>query len=128
MIVALLVESFFFFFSSRRRHTRFRNVTGVQTCALPICRACSSLSTSADLFAQRRQGLGPFDQLVEQRGGALLVEFVRRENAVLQLLKHVRQPDVLRDRHHLEGGDGRLDGVGGAAAAGNPAIDRKSVV
>src|SRR5210317_2163184 len=27
---------FFFFFSSRRRHTRFRNVTGVQTCALPI--------------------------------------------------------------------------------------------
>src|ERR1043166_4371204 len=29
--------AFFFFFSSRRRHTRFRNVTGVQTCALPIC-------------------------------------------------------------------------------------------
>src|ERR1043166_7543095 len=27
---------YFFFFSSRRRHTRFRNVTGVQTCALPI--------------------------------------------------------------------------------------------
>src|SRR6266511_5545171 len=26
----------FFFFSSRRRHTRF-HVTGVQTCALPIC-------------------------------------------------------------------------------------------
>src|ERR1043166_4230369 len=25
-----------FFFSSRRRHTRFRNVTGLQTCALPI--------------------------------------------------------------------------------------------
>src|ERR1043166_8122813 len=28
---------YFLFFSSRRRHTRFRNVTGVQTCALPIC-------------------------------------------------------------------------------------------
>src|SRR5210317_2007038 len=27
---------FFFFFSSRRRHTTFLNVTGVQTCALPI--------------------------------------------------------------------------------------------
>src|ERR1043166_9993643 len=27
---------YIFFFSSRRRHTRFRNVTGVQTCALPI--------------------------------------------------------------------------------------------
>src|ERR1044071_147663 len=28
---------FFFFFSSRRRHTRYPLVTGVQTCALPIC-------------------------------------------------------------------------------------------
>src|SRR5213082_443523 len=27
-----------FFFSSRRRHTRLCQVTGVQTCALPICR------------------------------------------------------------------------------------------
>src|SRR3546814_1493170 len=30
-----------FFFSSRRRHTRCALVTGVQTCALPICRAPS---------------------------------------------------------------------------------------
>src|SRR6059058_3708959 len=30
----------FFFFSSRRRHTRCRYVTGVQTCALPICAVC----------------------------------------------------------------------------------------
>src|SRR3546814_7294135 len=29
---------FFFFFSSRRRHTRCALVTGVQTCALPICK------------------------------------------------------------------------------------------
>src|ERR1044072_9261692 len=26
-----------YFFSSRRRHTRYISVTGVQTCALPIC-------------------------------------------------------------------------------------------
>src|SRR3546814_10014586 len=32
-----LVVLFFFFFSSRRRHTRCALVTGVQTCALPIC-------------------------------------------------------------------------------------------
>src|SRR3546814_2945686 len=31
----MLVVSFFF--SSRRRHTRCALVTGVQTCALPIC-------------------------------------------------------------------------------------------
>src|SRR5881628_1979996 len=30
-------ERFVFFFSSRRRHTRCQSVTGVQTCALPIC-------------------------------------------------------------------------------------------
>src|SRR3546814_1340846 len=29
--------AFFFFFSSRSRHTRCALVTGVQTCALPIC-------------------------------------------------------------------------------------------
>src|SRR3546814_4610253 len=33
---------FVFFFSSRRRHTRCALVTGVQTCALPIC--CAALS------------------------------------------------------------------------------------
>src|SRR3546814_2601853 len=30
----------FVFFSSRRRHTRGALVTGVQTCALPICPNC----------------------------------------------------------------------------------------
>src|SRR3546814_4369241 len=32
-----------FFFSSRRRHTRCALVTGVQTCALPICFATETL-------------------------------------------------------------------------------------
>src|SRR3546814_5443264 len=31
-----------FFFSSRRRHTRCALVTGVQTCALPICRVAEA--------------------------------------------------------------------------------------
>src|SRR3546814_4213292 len=35
--MASCIVSFFFFFSSRRRHTRCALVTGVQTCALPIC-------------------------------------------------------------------------------------------
>src|SRR3546814_15122995 len=34
------------FFSSRRRHTRCALVTGVQTCALPICRGSGSSVTS----------------------------------------------------------------------------------
>src|SRR3546814_10611416 len=36
-----------FFFSSRRRHTRCALVTGVQTCALPICDARAARRTSA---------------------------------------------------------------------------------
>src|SRR3546814_17713660 len=35
---------FCFFFSSRRRHTRCALVTGVQTCALPICRRLAGCS------------------------------------------------------------------------------------
>src|SRR3546814_3881483 len=41
-IAYILVVSFFFFFSSRRRHTRCALVTGVQTCALPICSIIAS--------------------------------------------------------------------------------------
>src|SRR3546814_3170347 len=43
IVICLIVLSYFccvvsfFFFSSRRRHTRCALVTGVQTCALPIC-------------------------------------------------------------------------------------------
>src|SRR3546814_7742309 len=46
LFLFLLISSFvrlccycLFFFSSRRRHTRCALVTGVQTCALPICLA-----------------------------------------------------------------------------------------
>src|SRR3546814_1508118 len=45
---------YIFFFSSRRRHTRCALVTGVQTCALPIC---SPPKVAADLvlsFVSRR--------------------------------------------------------------------------
>src|SRR3546814_9450204 len=37
-MVILFFLLFSFFFSSRRRHTSCALVTGVQTCALPICR------------------------------------------------------------------------------------------
>src|SRR3546814_2310014 len=40
-----------FFFSSRRRHTRCALVTGVQTCALPICFG-SQLVTDSDRSEQ----------------------------------------------------------------------------
>src|SRR3546814_8289261 len=36
-VIGCVCFAFNFFFSSRRRHTRCALVTGVQTCALPIC-------------------------------------------------------------------------------------------
>src|SRR3546814_6293217 len=47
-IVSVLRMFFFvvFFFSSRRRHTRCALVTGVQTCALPICMAPATTATA----------------------------------------------------------------------------------
>src|SRR3546814_4937932 len=41
-----------FFFSSRRRHTRCALVTGVQTCALPIC----IISPGSPFYTQARLG------------------------------------------------------------------------
>src|SRR3546814_1183165 len=46
-----------FFFSSRRRHTRCALVTGVQTCALPIC-VVAMLFASSGLAYQILAGPG----------------------------------------------------------------------
>src|SRR3546814_4674202 len=45
LLFALIYSLYFFFFSSRRRHTRCALVTGVQTCALPICTQSSPSSS-----------------------------------------------------------------------------------
>src|SRR3546814_14004880 len=38
------------FFSSRRRHTRCALVTGVQTCALPICAIAAQIAEARDVL------------------------------------------------------------------------------
>src|SRR3546814_17864393 len=54
-----------FFFSSRRRHTRCALVTGVQTCALPICTLLANvLALPADLISQAGFVLIPFAAFV----------------------------------------------------------------
>src|SRR3546814_3764158 len=52
----------FFFFSSRRRHTRCALVTGVQTCALPICHP----QLLGRGLADRRAGVTFVECLVER--------------------------------------------------------------
>src|SRR3546814_10577827 len=46
-----------FFFSSRRRHTRCALVTGVQTCALPICLPQPLLRVILDVIRGCDKGL-----------------------------------------------------------------------
>src|SRR3546814_19310551 len=46
-----------FFLSSRRRHTSCALVTGVQTCALPICRRREPSSAESSLLAARVEGV-----------------------------------------------------------------------
>src|SRR3546814_10565325 len=48
----LFLLFFCFFFSSRRRHTRCGLVTGVQTCALPICIAVRHLPDAVKMVWQ----------------------------------------------------------------------------
>src|SRR3546814_8459852 len=60
---------FLFFFSSRRRHTRCALVTGVQTCALPICRYWRAASE-----ADQKAFLAVFEDAMVQRFLPLLAE------------------------------------------------------
>src|SRR3546814_7938122 len=57
----------FFFYSSRRRHTRCALVTGVQTCALPICKP-RHLSQHVGGFVISEQ---PLHQLVPVENAAM---------------------------------------------------------
>src|SRR3546814_1930892 len=83
----------FFFFSSRRRHTRCALVTGVQTCALPICIIflilfeILALLGRVALFAVR-VGLGLFLHLVlvlERNAGVLLADLAVALFLILQV-------------------------------------------
>src|SRR3546814_7507289 len=62
----------FFFFSSRRRHTRCALVTGVQTCALPICAyADAGVEASIEPFIADMAAAYGWADIVVCRAGAL---------------------------------------------------------
>src|SRR3546814_5136182 len=66
-LVILVLYLCYFFFSSRRRHTRCALVTGVQTCALPICRHHKNSVASA----------APADRMVARTFAAALAPVAR---------------------------------------------------
>src|SRR3546814_6914349 len=110
-----------FFFSNRRRHTRCALVTGVQTCALPICRA---YATGRRKDAVARVWLKPGSGKVIVNGRDQEVYFAR---PTLRLV--INQPFVVGGR------EGQYDvvatvkggGLSGQAGAVKHGIsDRKS--
>src|SRR3546814_913270 len=77
----LLLYCVVFFFSSRRRHTRCALVTGVQTCALPICMVVLGIALEQTGLAAAVTnwlvgsvgGLGPLMALILLYGGTLIL-------------------------------------------------------
>src|SRR3546814_8366002 len=57
-----------FFFSSRRRHTRCALVTGVQTCALPICEQIADAQPVAVEQREEQEDAAPQQRAHRQRG------------------------------------------------------------
>src|SRR3712207_5727461 len=55
----------FFFFSSRRRHTRYC-VTGVQTCALPICFVTNGVACTTASVIAAALGIRDLEQITEE--------------------------------------------------------------
>src|SRR3546814_7313904 len=84
LVLSVCVCFVYFFFSSRRRHTRCALVTGVQTCALPICSELEDALgelvavglVNADSFAGLRALLAPASKRSRtarrSRGGAFI--------------------------------------------------------
>src|SRR3546814_4307946 len=66
LLFLFFVLLFFFFFSSRRRHTRCALVTGVQTCALPICWVAVIHSPDRDRLSRHKLAAGDVEGLLAQ--------------------------------------------------------------
>src|SRR3546814_3547550 len=96
------------FCSSRRRHTSFALVTGVQTCALPICNMASEL--------------GP------EIGPEIGSDITLTDDGDLPLTEDTAQDDAMIRRHVAyvrEDGDIPF-ALGGDHAVTFPLVDRKS--
>src|SRR3546814_10296185 len=98
-----------FLFSSRRRHTRCALVTGVQTCALPICAtapAISGVRRPVQALGAEREDLtavlGDADRVFEL-GRQRLIASYRGPAVVQQLHRGLAEVDHRLDRHEHAG-------------------------
>src|SRR3546814_10508120 len=86
-----------FFFSSRRRHTRCALVTGVQTCALPICerRYQDSIQSVGQLMRLFGATITALDEAVQNGGDPL--ELIDEAVGWHRLVAAKAQVDALAD-------------------------------
>src|SRR3546814_7782323 len=66
----MICVQLFFLFSSRRRHTRCALVTGVQTCALPICLRAERLDLAGGAVTLQNGDSVRADRVLLATGGA----------------------------------------------------------
>src|SRR3546814_9819699 len=90
----MLVVLVLFFFSSRRRHTRCALVTGVQTCALPICRIATAVifwpwKSADNPQTILRNGCGPMPQSLADYSAADFTASGRRAEWIADAVVHV---------------------------------------
>src|SRR3546814_10086353 len=107
---------FIVFFSSRRRHTRCALVTGVQTCALPIC---------AGIFmAGRLPPEPPFGKTACRPSP--LVDEVRRQSAFGLFERDALAPGVIRDLVAADPADAEVARIGMPEVVARHRGDRKN--
>src|SRR3546814_1322573 len=96
MYSVVVLELFCFFFSSRRRHTRCALVTGVQTCALPICDADGSTGPTITSPSSQPYTYSPV--LPYADGGAQATSYDDPNCARGSLRKKTSNPPLYADR------------------------------
>src|SRR3546814_9192703 len=92
ILVLFFVVLFFFFFSSRIRHTSCALVTGVQTCALPICPSEGSSDRCRRQPHFAREGRRSLIRPLAKRLNELLIlsESIIHESLVSKIATDVR--------------------------------------
>src|SRR3546814_786027 len=82
--MSLIFTFMYFFFSSRRRHTRCALVTGVQTCALPIC---TYLEVTGQVEGEKKLQSNP------ESGGRFHTNWLSMIYPRLKLARNLLAPD-----------------------------------
>src|SRR3546814_19493075 len=115
LVIVVMIVVCCFFFSSRRRHTRCALVTGVQTCALPICRKTMGVATRAPMLKEVQYPIS-VTEIVQRQRAALFAAAVDPPHVAQLWCRQTRNTRLHSDLQAM------------SAARQGPRTDRKTVV